>query len=312
MFDCVESTLKKKGIGLLKPIAALDLPVGWRHFCKKNCGTFLSGGGETASEEEKEMRMIQESFLVHPHTPFRLDLTVWTLRRRATNRIDQQITLDVGMLLLNRLAETYGIKFADDQTVCSAFPRPEEVATASIESLRTLGFSRQKARAMLELATALVQEQQDLSLLEGMNNEASLSLPLLFFLNFVARGHFSHFTQRRDDRAIAGFGKLDRPLHGKRIDVDASHAVEHLDLGVDLRVLLRPAPLHCYGEAADLLAFLAQDRDHVHSRAAGQSQEQQAVGLGPSARSTRILLRIKVKVKAVNSSDKVHAFCQGD
>ena len=222
------------------------------------------------------MLMIQESFLVQPHAPFRLDLTVWALRRRAHNRIDQwdgatytrvlvvdqvpvkvcvsqqqtgttpkllvnvwspkplehlsskigavlqrilgfdidltgfytvakrdtavdalsqrflgmkpprfpslfeaflnafacqQITLDVGMLLLNRLTETYGIKCADGQTVCSAFPRPEEVATASIESLRTLGFSRQKAQAMLELATMLTQEQQDLSLLECMNNE---------------------------------------------------------------------------------------------------------------------------------------------
>ena len=33
--------------------------------------------------------MIQESFLVQPRAPFRLDLTVWALRRRAHNRIDQ-------------------------------------------------------------------------------------------------------------------------------------------------------------------------------------------------------------------------------
>jgi DNA-3-methyladenine glycosylase II len=33
--------------------------------------------------------MIQESFLVHPHSPFRLDVTVWALRRRTHNRIDQ-------------------------------------------------------------------------------------------------------------------------------------------------------------------------------------------------------------------------------
>jgi DNA-3-methyladenine glycosylase II len=222
------------------------------------------------------MRMIQESFLVQPRAPFRLDLTVWALRRRAHNRIDQwdgatytrvfvvdqvpvkvcvsqqqagtppkllvnvwspkplehlsskiravlqrmlgfdidltgfytvaksdttlyalsqhflgmkpprfpslfeaflnafacqQITLDVGMLLLNRLTATYGIKFADGQTVCSAFPRPEEIATASGESLRALGFSHQKARAMTELATALVHTQRDFSLLEDMSNE---------------------------------------------------------------------------------------------------------------------------------------------
>ena len=220
--------------------------------------------------------MIQESFLVSPHAPFRLDLTVWALRRRAHNRIDQwngttytrvllvdqvpvkvevsqqhpaspprlqvnvwspepgerlstrvkevlqrtlgfpidlagfyalaqhdqtvsplaqrfvgmkpprfpslfeaflnafacqQVTLDVGLSLLNRLTETYGMQFADGQATYHAFPRPEEVATASIEDLRALGFSRQKARAMLELATRLTQEPHDLSLLEGMNNE---------------------------------------------------------------------------------------------------------------------------------------------
>lgn len=226
--------------------------------------------------------MIQESFLLQPIAPFRLDLTVWALRRRATNSIDQwngtdytrvlliddvpvkvavsqpqqapkpellvnvmsaapieclssrvgevlrrmlgldidltgfytlakgdptlsalaqhflgvkpprfpnmfeallnafacqQITLDVGMLLLNRLTATYGITFDDGQTVCSAFPRPAEIATTSGESLRTLGLSSQKARAMTELATALVHAQRDFSLLEGMNNEeASASL----------------------------------------------------------------------------------------------------------------------------------------
>lgn len=33
--------------------------------------------------------MIQESFLVQPRAPFRLGLTVWALRRRKHNRIDQ-------------------------------------------------------------------------------------------------------------------------------------------------------------------------------------------------------------------------------
>ncbi len=229
--------------------------------------------------------MIQESFGVHPHPPFRLDLTVWALRRRAHNRIDQwdgttytrvllvdqvpvkvevsqlhtpsppdlqvnvwslepgaglstrvkealqhmlgfsldlagfyalaeqnptvsplvqrfmgmkpprfpslfeallnafacqQVTLDVGLLLLNRLTETYGLRFADGEDVYHAFPRPEEIAAASIEDLRALGFSRQKARAMLELATRLTQEPHALSPLEGMTNEevSSALLPL--------------------------------------------------------------------------------------------------------------------------------------
>ncbi len=83
----------------------------------------------------------------------------------------QQITLDVGMLLLNRLTETYGIKFVDGQTVCFAFPGPEEIAVASGESLRALGLSHQKARAMTELEATLVHAQRDFSPLKGMNNE---------------------------------------------------------------------------------------------------------------------------------------------
>src|SRR5579863_386224 len=35
------------------------------------------------------MPMIQQDFLVHPRAPFRLDLTVWALRRRAVNQIDR-------------------------------------------------------------------------------------------------------------------------------------------------------------------------------------------------------------------------------
>lgn len=220
--------------------------------------------------------MIQETFLVQPCAPFRLDLTVWALRRRKTNQIDQwngtaytrvlvvdrqpvkvcvmqrwaddhpellvnvwcsapveqlasrisealqhmlglqvdvtgfymlaekdphlsplahrflglkpprfpslfeallngfacqQVSLDVGILLLNRLTAAYGIPFEDGQATCIAFPEPEALATASVERLRTLGFSYQKARAITELAAALVKKQRDLSQLEAMNDE---------------------------------------------------------------------------------------------------------------------------------------------
>ncbi len=220
--------------------------------------------------------MIQESFLVHPRSPFRLDVTVWALRRRAHNRIDrwdgthytrifvvdsvpvkvcvsqrhadnkpemlvnvgssapveqvasrirealqrmlgfqidvtefytlaekdhllsplaqhflglkpprfpslfeallnafacQQVSLDVGIMLLNRLTATYGMQFDDGQSALSAFPEPGVLANTSVERIRTLGFSHQKARAITELATALVKNQRDFSLLEAMNDE---------------------------------------------------------------------------------------------------------------------------------------------
>jgi DNA-3-methyladenine glycosylase II len=229
--------------------------------------------------------MMQETFWIDPLPPFRLDLTVWALRRRASNRIDhwddttytrvllpegqpvkvsvkehgplmqprllvtaasalplarlqarisstlqrmlgctvdvtpfyalargdpqlrqlserflglkpprfptlfeaflnafacQQVSLDVGLLLLNRLAETYGLSYADDQSVSYAFPGPEQLVNASVEPLRTLGWSRQKARAAQELAYLLVEGQLDVSRLETMSNAevCRLLLPL--------------------------------------------------------------------------------------------------------------------------------------
>lgn len=220
--------------------------------------------------------MIQQSFLVQPRYPFRLDVTAWALRRRMNNRIDQwdgtvysrvllvdhtpvkvcvsqrqadnypellvnacspkpveqlastirealqrmlglqidvrgfytlaekdpllsplaqhflglkpprfpslfeallnafacqQVSLDVGILLLNRLTATYGVAFDDGQAVLYAFPEPAALANTSVERIRTLGFSQQKARAIIELATALVTNQRDFSILEAMNDE---------------------------------------------------------------------------------------------------------------------------------------------
>lgn len=229
--------------------------------------------------------MIQESFLVYPCPPFRLDLIVWALRRRTHNRIDQwdgtvytrvllvdhtpvkvcvsqrqagnhpellvnmwssapveqgtarirealqhmlgfqadvtefytlakkdsllsplaqhflglkpprfpslfeallnafacqQVSLDVGILLLNRLTATYGVPFDDGQTVFFAFPEPAAFVNTSVERIRALGFSYQKARAITELATALVNNQRDFSMLEVMNDEeAKISLSSL-------------------------------------------------------------------------------------------------------------------------------------
>lgn len=220
--------------------------------------------------------MIQETFVLDPTPPFRLDLTVWALRRRARNQIDQwdgttytrvllleghpvkvtvsqqdplphplllvtascpvplaqlkarvsstvqhmlgcatdvsafyalarhdqdlsalaeqfmglkpprfptlfeallnafacqQVSLDVGLLLLNRLSERYGLSWTDDQRVAFAFPGPEHLANASEEQLRALGWSHQKARAVLELARLLTEAPHSFARFESMNNE---------------------------------------------------------------------------------------------------------------------------------------------
>ncbi|HET6381904.1 MAG TPA: DNA-3-methyladenine glycosylase 2 family protein [Armatimonadota bacterium] len=61
----------------------------------------------------------------------------------------QQLTLTLGIHLLNRLAENYGLATADNSG--HAFPRPEDLGHVTPEMLRALGLSGQKSRAILEL-----------------------------------------------------------------------------------------------------------------------------------------------------------------
>lgn len=65
----------------------------------------------------------------------------------------QQFTLTSGIGLLNRLVESWGPALGGSQGTVHAFPRPEDLAGRRVETLRHLGLSRQKARAIIELST---------------------------------------------------------------------------------------------------------------------------------------------------------------
>lgn len=74
----------------------------------------------------------------------------------------QQLSLEAGLTLLNRLAASYGQTPETPLGAGKAFPQPHELARSTIESLRTLGFSRSKGAAMIEIASAV--ERQDIRL----------------------------------------------------------------------------------------------------------------------------------------------------
>jgi DNA-3-methyladenine glycosylase II len=80
----------------------------------------------------------------------------------------QQVTLSLGILLLNRLAEHFGP--AATGGGAHAFPQPEHLAGRNPEDLRPLGFSRQKAQAIIELAEGVAAGRVDLSGLEALND----------------------------------------------------------------------------------------------------------------------------------------------
>jgi DNA-3-methyladenine glycosylase II len=85
----------------------------------------------------------------------------------------QQVTLSLGIQLLNKLAARYAVSLADGSA--QAFPLPRDLAGRRPEDFRRLGFSRQKGRAMIELAQSIASEQADLEALAGEDDEAAVA-----------------------------------------------------------------------------------------------------------------------------------------
>ena len=86
----------------------------------------------------------------------------------------QQVTLSLGVLLLNRLAETYGSRLDGPGGPAVAFPSAHDLAACRTDGLRPLGFSRQKARAIIELARLVDAGLLDLAGLEQLDDAAAV------------------------------------------------------------------------------------------------------------------------------------------
>jgi DNA-3-methyladenine glycosylase II len=86
----------------------------------------------------------------------------------------QQVSLTLGILLLNRLAETYGSGVDQPDGRGYAFPCPDDLAGCAPDQLRALGFSRQKALAIIELARALAGQRLDLDALESLDDATAM------------------------------------------------------------------------------------------------------------------------------------------
>jgi DNA-3-methyladenine glycosylase II len=82
----------------------------------------------------------------------------------------QQISLDVGITLLNRLAQRFGAKGEN----APAFPGPGELAGQDPAQLRSLGFSGHKVQAVLELAGEAHAGRVDLEALSTLGNEEAV------------------------------------------------------------------------------------------------------------------------------------------
>lgn len=84
----------------------------------------------------------------------------------------QQMSLSLGILLLSRITEKFGLAMNDAREPVHAFPRPEDLANLTSADFRQLGFSHAKGESIIALARACVSGQIDLESLDDLSNDA--------------------------------------------------------------------------------------------------------------------------------------------
>jgi DNA-3-methyladenine glycosylase II len=84
----------------------------------------------------------------------------------------QQLSLEAGLTIINRLETACGTSFGTPPNVAYAFPAPEEMVQMLPEELRAIGFSRQKARALLDLASGITGQKLKLESLARDTDDA--------------------------------------------------------------------------------------------------------------------------------------------
>jgi DNA-3-methyladenine glycosylase II len=82
----------------------------------------------------------------------------------------QQLSLDVGIHLLNRLTAARGRPVPDDPDGLRVFPGPRDLASAAPAELNRMGFSSAKARTIVETAAAIVDGDLELESLGGLDD----------------------------------------------------------------------------------------------------------------------------------------------
>ena len=83
----------------------------------------------------------------------------------------QQLSLTVGIILLNRLVEHHGRELHDR----NAFPEPCDLKSLRPEELAPLGYSHNKARALIELSQAIIEKRFEPAALDIASTQDALA-----------------------------------------------------------------------------------------------------------------------------------------
>lgn len=87
----------------------------------------------------------------------------------------QQLTLTQGIRLQAQLVAKYGASSGDIDVSPHAYMRPSDLLSGDPEALRAMGFSRQKSRALLTIASDVAEGRLDLQGLEALDDESARS-----------------------------------------------------------------------------------------------------------------------------------------
>lgn len=71
----------------------------------------------------------------------------------------QQLSLEVGILLLNRLSQKFGKKYRFNNGIHYAFPSFERIKKCTIENLKSLGFNTHKSQTIIQLASSFSKDR---------------------------------------------------------------------------------------------------------------------------------------------------------
>lgn len=82
----------------------------------------------------------------------------------------QQLSLDAGLQIQNRLVQYVGKNMSDDDGTFYAFPTPKDVAECSIPELKKLGYSTNKCRTLIELSSKIATDEALFDNISEKNN----------------------------------------------------------------------------------------------------------------------------------------------
>lgn len=87
----------------------------------------------------------------------------------------QQVSLYVGIMLLNRLVQTFGKTASSAADALHACPSPEDLAGVSLGTLRAMGYSQQKERAILEVSRSIAAGELNLESFAELDDASALA-----------------------------------------------------------------------------------------------------------------------------------------